>query len=71
MINRDKLVALPLTNNEMKIALGSLRQVLPELIAMQAIVAEIIDARYKELTLRGFTKEQAIELCKSISSTSF
>ena len=70
-MKKDNLTLLENKNNEFGTALAFIKRTLPEILEMQIIVAEITDARFKALVARGFTQEQALELCKGISITSF
>ena len=55
---------LPTAKNKMAIAARDLRDQLNAAIELQQLIAKITWAHYQALTEQGFTKEQALELCK-------
>jgi hypothetical protein len=52
-----------------KQAVKDLLDILPERIKLLAIIAKMHKAKYDALIDEGFSKDQALELCKSVTST--
>ena len=53
--------------NEMLAALKEMQRNLPEIMEHISIIAQIRKANYDALIKQGFTSEQALELCKTIT----
>ena len=62
-----KIVALEGGNNPDKLAehVRNLEKEIPHLIKHNELMAKLLWAKYSALLDQGFTKEQALELCKN------
>ncbi len=58
-----KVVHIDVPPSEMKQAMIDYRRQLPDLIEYQKIQAELWFAKYKALTVQGFTPAEALTLC--------
>ena len=64
MDEKLKVIKFPEQLSELQKALVVLRQNLNMMIEYEEIRAKIIRAKYNFLIAEGFTKEEALELCK-------
>ncbi len=60
----DKIKILPTATDKMKVALSLAARNADYLIEYNGIQARITRGKFNSLVKEGFTKEQALELCK-------
>lgn len=67
-MSNDKITVLHggATKNELKAAIRTMRDNLPDMIEHMNLMAQLHKAKFDALKEQGFSDEQALELCKQV-----